>query len=163
MLESDEFMTIRDRIRKTVPRSSIVGMVLQTQENHEVVKCRQFGLLQHDPFNWLIEGTEFKKAKNIHKYTYVKDASVNRWISNMDYEKRQEFVELLFEIINGSGASDTRDFFSAPIKMSRGMLNTLESMDEDDRKILKGIIKDMSAAINATVKEYLAEQLDFNK
>ncbi len=43
------------------------------------------------------------------------------------------------------------------------MLNTLESMDEDDRKILKGIIKDMSAAINATVKEYLAEQLDFNK
>lgn len=163
VLDSDDFMAVKNRIRKTIPRSSIVGMVMQTQENHEVVKCRQFGFLQHDPFNWIIEGTEFKKADDIHKYTYVKDSSVNRWISNMDYEKRQEFVELLFEIINGSGASDTRDFFSAPIKMSRGMLNALETMDEEDRKILKGIIKDMSAAINATVKEYIAEQLDISK
>lgn len=60
VLESDAFMAIKNRIRKTIPRSSIVGMVLQTQENHEVVKCRQFGILQHDPFNWIIEGSGFK-------------------------------------------------------------------------------------------------------
>ncbi|MBR4719905.1 MAG: DUF2974 domain-containing protein [Lachnospiraceae bacterium] len=156
VLDGDDFKMIKDRIRKSVPRSSVVGMVLQTQENYEVIKCRSFGLLQHDPFNWIIDGTEFKKADNIHRYTYVKDASVNRWVSNMDHKKRQEFVELLFEIINGSGASDLNDFASNPIEMGRGMLNAVEKMNEEDRKILLGIVKELSSAINATVKEYIS-------
>ncbi|MBR5765379.1 MAG: DUF2974 domain-containing protein [Lachnospiraceae bacterium] len=159
VLDSDDFMTVKDRIRKTVPRSSIVGMVLQTQENYEVVRCRHFGVLQHDPFNWIVEGTEFKKADNIHRHTYVSDASVNRWVSNMDYEKRQEFVELLFEIVSGSGASDLNDFVADPLKMGRGMLNAIEAMDEEDKRILLNIIKEMSAAVNATIKEFMAERV----
>ncbi len=159
VLDSDDFMAVKDRIRKTIPRSSVVGMVLQTQENHEVVKCRYFGLLQHDPFNWIVDGTEFAKAENIHRYTYVKDASVNRWIGNMDYERRQEFVELLFDVINKSGASDTRDFVSAPIKISMKMLKALETMDSEDRQIIRELMKDMSEAINKTVKEYISDQI----
>ena len=163
VLDSDDFMSIKDRIRKSVPRSSVVGMVLQTQENYDVVRCRKFGLLQHDPFNWIVEGTEFRKADSIHLHSYVGDVSVNRWVSNMDYEKRQEFVELLFEIVNGSGASDLNDFVANPMEMSKGMMNALETMHEEDRKILHGIVKELSSAINDTVKGYIAEQFEEEK
>ncbi|MCR5357614.1 MAG: DUF2974 domain-containing protein [Lachnospiraceae bacterium] len=159
VLDSEDFMAIKDRIKKSVPRSSVVGMVLQTQENYEVIRCRHFGLLQHDPFNWIVEGDGFKKADNLHTHIYVGDASVNRWVSNMDYEKRQEFVELLFEIVSGSGASDLNDFVADPLRMGRGMLNAIETMDGEDKRILLGIIKEMSTAVNATIKEFLAERM----
>ncbi|MCR5507953.1 MAG: DUF2974 domain-containing protein [Lachnospiraceae bacterium] len=163
VLDSDEFTMIKDRIRKSVPRSSIVGMALQTQERYEVIRCRHFGLLQHDPFNWIVDGTEFKKADSIHRHTYVGNESVNRWVGNMDYEKRQEFVELLYEIVSGSGASDLNEFVADPVGMSRRMINTLETMDEKDRSIFKEIVGELSSSINATVREYLAEQIEEEK
>lgn len=163
VLDSEDFMMIRDRIKKTIPRSSIVGMVLQTQENYDVVRCRHFGLLQHDPFNWIVDGTEFKKADSIHRHTYVRNVSLNRWVSGMDHRKRREFVELLFEIVNGSGASDLNEFAADPVGVSRGMMKALETMDGEDKQILIGLIKEMSTAINDTVKEYMAEQLEEEK
>ncbi len=163
VLDSEDFLAIKDRIRKTVPRSSIVGMILQTQENYEVVRCRHFGVLQHDPFNWMVDGAEFKKAERIHKHTYVGNESFNRWVANMDYEKRQEFVELLFEIVSGSGATDLNEFVADPVGMSKGMINTLESMDGEDKQILRGFVKEMSNELNATLKDYVAEQIGEEK
>lgn len=163
ILDSSEFMSIKDRIRKTVPRSSIVGMVLQTQEKYDVVRCRNFGMLQHDPFNWIVSGTAFKKAESIHMHRHISDASVNRWIGRMDREKRQEFVELLFEILRGSGTNDLNDFKDDWMNVGRGIRNAYESMDENDRTIFLSIVREMSDAINATVKEYMAEQLEEEK
>lgn len=163
VLDSDEFASIKDRIRKSVPRSSVVGMVLQTQENYEVVKCRNFGFLQHDPFNWIIDGAGFKKADSLLKHRYVSDASVNKWISGMDREQRQEFVELLFEIIRGSGSDDLNDFKDDPINVGRRIKSTYEAMNDTDREVLKGIFKDLSDAIGVTAKEYMAEQIEEEK
>lgn len=159
VLDSDEFACIKDRIRKSVPRSSVVGMVLQTQENYDVVRCRNFGLLQHDPYNWLTEGAGFKKADSILKHRYVTDRSVNRWIRGMDHEQRQEFVEILFEIVRGLGSDDLNDVMHDPVNAGRRIKNTYEDMNDEDRDILKGIFRDLSEAIGETVREYMSEQI----
>lgn len=163
ILDSEDFARIKDKIRKSVPRSSIVGMVLQTQENYEVIRCRHFGILQHDPFNWITDGAAFKKADSIHKHSYLGDASVNRWISDMDYEKRQDFVELLFDIINGSGATDLNEFKADPIKMGKNIKDAYENLDEDDKNNLRKILKNLSEAVNATIKDYISEQVEDEK
>ncbi len=163
VLDSEEFACIKDRIRKSVPRSSVVGMVLQTQENYEVVKCRNFGLLQHDPYNWLIDGVGFKKAESIFRHRYVTDRSVNKWIRGMGREQRQEFVELLFEIVRGLGSDDLNDVMGDPVNSGRRIKSTYEGMNEEDRDILKGIFRDLSDAIGETVREYVSEQIEEEK
>ena len=163
VLDSEEFACIKDRIRKSVPRSSVVGMVLQTQENYEVVKCRNFGLLQHDPYNWLIDGVGFKKADSIFRHRYVTDRSVNKWIRGMDREQRQEFVGLLFEIVRGLGSDDLNDVMGDPVNSGRRIKSTYEGMNEEDRDILKGIFRDLSDAIGETVREYVSEQIEEEK
>ena len=163
VLDSEEFACIKDRIRKSVPRSSVVGMVLQTQENYEVVKCRNFGLLQHDPYNWLIDGVGFKKADSIFRHRYVTDRSVNKWIRGMDREQRQEFVELLFEIVRGLGSDDLNDVMGDPVNSGRRIKSTYEGMNEEDRDILKGLFRDLSDAIGETVREYVSEQIEGEK
>ncbi len=163
VLDSEEFACIKDRIRKSVPRSSVVGMVLQTQENYEVVKCCNFGLLQHDPYNWLIDGVGFKKADSIFRHRYVTDRSVNKWIRGMDREQRQEFVELLFEIVRGLGSDDLNDVMGDPVNSGRRIKSTYEGMNEEDRDILKGLFRDLSDAIGETVREYVSEQIEGEK
>ena len=160
VLESKEFDIIRDRIRKTVPGSSVVGMVLQTQENYEVVRSRNIGLLQHNPFNWLVDGVAFKKEAGINRRAYVKDVSVNRWIAGMSNEKRQEFVEILFEIIRGSGVNDLNDLKDEPVAAGKGIMDTLQAMDDEEVEVLAGIIKDIANTMKDTVKEYVSGMVD---
>ena len=46
MLESDLFQAVLTRIEKTVPQSSLIGMLFENQEDFTIVKSRGIGLLQ---------------------------------------------------------------------------------------------------------------------
>ena len=81
----------------------------------------------------------------------------------MDRGQRQEFVELLFEIVRGLGSDDLNDVMDDPVNAGRRIRNTYEEMNGEDRDILKGIFRDLSDAIRETVKEYLAEQIEEEK
>ncbi len=158
-IDESAFEKIHSRIRKSVPRSSIVGMVLKTIEDYEVVKSRNVGFLQHDPYNWIIEGKEFKKADNIHRHIYVGDESVNRWVANMDYEKRQEFVEMLFDVLRCAGLDNLSDYDGDLIKAGRSIKRAVDDMNSEDKAIFMGLLKNMSETVNETVREYVTDQL----
>jgi hypothetical protein len=42
---------MEERIHKTMPQSSMIGMLLQNQEMYSVVKSNRIWLMQHDPFS----------------------------------------------------------------------------------------------------------------
>ena len=57
---SEEGWLERSRlVSKTVPRSSVIGMIFERQEDYDVVASSASGLMQHDPFSWVVEGRGF--------------------------------------------------------------------------------------------------------
>lgn len=48
--DSAEYRSVEKRIRKIVPRSSVIGMLLEHTREYEVVESKSFGMLQHNPF-----------------------------------------------------------------------------------------------------------------
>ena len=58
-LDETGYAAVRERIRTFVPQTSIVGMLLDHEERYTVVRSRQVGLLQHDPFSWQVEWPDF--------------------------------------------------------------------------------------------------------
>ncbi|MCR5419648.1 MAG: DUF2974 domain-containing protein [Lachnospiraceae bacterium] len=163
IIESAEFKMIKDRIKKTVPRSSIVGMLFDTMDDYDVVICKNFGFLQHDPFNWLVNGKIFKRTDDINRHTKVRNLSVNRWIENMEYDKRQEFVDLLFDILRGSGSDDLNDFKNHPLETGHNIKKRVDLMDKSDRKIFSDLLKDMSRIFKETSKEFMVSQMEEEK
>ena len=47
---------IAGRIQKTIPHSSLVGMLLYTEGAYRVVESKKIGLAQHNPYTWLAAG-----------------------------------------------------------------------------------------------------------
>ena len=50
-LNGNAFADLSGRIDKTLPRSSIFGMMFETQEDYAIVESTEFSLLQHNPFS----------------------------------------------------------------------------------------------------------------
>lgn len=160
ILQKPEFSMIHDRIHKLIPRSSVVGMMLQTQENYEVVECRKFGILQHDPFNWIVEENHFVKADNIHIHSALSDNSVNQWMANMDEEQRKEFIDQLFGIFETAGVTNLSDFKTEWKSLLPAIMTAIEQMGSESKDMMKVIFKNLFDEISMAVKTKVIEKVE---
>lgn len=159
IFESEEFISIQSRIKKTVPRSSIVGMVLQTQEHYETVMCRNIGILQHDPFNWSIDGTEFKRADDIHEPIKIRNAALNQWISSLGKDKLEQLSEALFYVFDAADITNLNDFIKEPADVMKRLSTAVSSMDDHDKEMMHEIFSELVTIMGDNFREYVKENV----
>lgn len=57
-LATEDYRRVEGRVEKTLPQSSVVGMLLEQQEGYRVVRSNRAMIWQHDPFSWVVEGCD---------------------------------------------------------------------------------------------------------
>lgn len=59
LVGTPEHTRVADRILTVVPQSSVVGQLLEHEQNVEIVRSDAEGMLQHDGFSWQVVGDHF--------------------------------------------------------------------------------------------------------
>ena len=88
---------------KTVPESSVIGMMFEQQEEYSVVCSTARGALQHNPFSWVVEGTDLARADKVSRSAVAVDQSLNQWFADMSREERAGFIDAMFQVLYASG------------------------------------------------------------
>ncbi|MCH5275778.1 MAG: DUF2974 domain-containing protein [Lachnospiraceae bacterium] len=142
MLKKGEYAEIENRIVKILPNSSLVGMLFETSPRYKVVKSKSFGLLQHDPYSWLIEGDDFLCVKGIYGLRRFTDDTLNIWICSLNPEKRKLLIDTIYQVISASRAENLIELAADWKKSMTGVLTGLKEVDADTRRILISLMKD---------------------
>lgn len=66
--------------KKSIPQSSIVGMLLEHQEDYQIIKSNKIGFLQHDQFPWEIEDNNFIFTEKLTKDAKFADRTLTDWL-----------------------------------------------------------------------------------
>lgn len=143
VLEKYKYAEIEERIVKILPHSSLVGMLFETTDHYKVVESKTFGLLQHDPFTWLIEGDDFKYVKGVYGSRRFADATLNEWVRSMSDEQRKLFVDTLYQVVSASKAENLIELTADWKKSMNGIISAMKEVDEDTRRVLKKIVKSL--------------------
>ncbi len=99
IVSGPEYRSVSGRFKKYVPQSSVVGMLLESEDNYTVVKSDGLGLLQHSAFSWQISGPSLvRQAQPTQGSRYVNHV-IKQWLDDMDENKRRQFVTALFEVL----------------------------------------------------------------
>ncbi|MCR5672547.1 MAG: DUF2974 domain-containing protein [Lachnospiraceae bacterium] len=154
-LDDTDFNAVKDRIQKYVPRSSIVGMLLQTSEEYKVIEARSVGILQHDPFNWIVEGDDFVYRNDVSERYEISDASVNEWAKRADPEEMKVFIDKIYEVFVAAGVNDLNDFKGNVSAILLNAKSVMDGMDEEDKNRIKAVL----ALFVDSVKDNFMEQL----
>ena len=72
---------------------------------HTVVRSRQIGLLQHDPYSWEVEGGSFLQAEEITPGSRMADQAIKGWLAGLSPQERSQFVDSLFHLLSAGEAS----------------------------------------------------------
>ena len=140
VLESAGYRRIQPRIRKTIPQSSLIGMLLESHDQYTVVESRQSGIMQHDPFSWVIEDGAFRTLEKITAGAEFMNDTLDDWIAGMSIAERERFVDALYDILSAGGITSIFDFGgNLPQRLST-MRSAAAGLDPKTREFLFQIV-----------------------
>ena len=133
MMEDKTYLALVPRIHTYVPQSSVIGMLLEHEEPYVVVKSAQLGLLQHDPYSWMVLGSDFVREQEVTAESRFVDQAMKAWLADMTIDQRNAFVDTVFELMQSSGVERTQDLFRV-----RNLASLIKSLraDENAKKVI---------------------------
>ena len=110
VITSQGYQTISDKIKRYIPQGSIVGMMLETPKQAQIVKSTAIGgLAQHDTFSWQISGQTFVLLDNLNPDSLQVDKTLKNWVDSVSDEELKDFFDLFFGLILDAGISSIND------------------------------------------------------
>ena len=143
VFETQEYNKIKDRVHKTLPQSSLVGMLMQHLENYQVVESKRFGILQHDPFSWFVENDDFRYAEKVSMAAMHRHKTIDQWLSALSKEQRELFIDTLYQVIEATDSDTIYEFSEDWLKKALAMLNALKNIDPETMKFMGETINDL--------------------
>lgn len=157
-LADPEFLEMKDRIKKYLPQSSIVGMLMYSQENYTVIKSSKFGIYQHDLFNWQIEKANFIYVESIGDTSLFFDKTIAEWLTKLDDTKRQVFFDTLYKLIKQTKVRTLSEFNAEKRKAVMAMLQAAKDIDSDTRKFVLKTLASLFLLAPKTYKNEIAHK-----
>ena len=114
------------------------------------------GLLQHDPFSWLVEEDHFVDVGDIYESQKIINEALNEWILSLNEEQVRTFVETLYQVISASQADDLITFTADWKKSMNAVVTALKEVDDQTAEMLRGIIRSLFEIAKVKVREELA-------
>lgn len=144
-LQTQAFQQIMDRIEKTIPQSSIVGMLLEHREDYLIVKSNKTGLLQHDQYTWEIEDNDFIFIEKLTKDAKFADKTLTDWLNSISEDDRERFVDALYGILTTNDLATIDDFRADWQTALPATFHALSQLDGDTKKFILHTLKQLAS------------------
>ena len=133
LLDLPEHQRVAERICSIVPKSSVVGMLLEHEEDYTVVDSNQLGFMQHDGFSWQVLGDHFITLRQVTQQAHFSDQELRGWVHGLSVEQRETFVGALFDVLTASGAVTLTDLRDDSFKAVGAMVKAMKDLDKETR------------------------------
>ena len=136
VMATDSYRAAKDKIVSIIPESSVVGMLLENQLSHIIVKSTEDGFKQHDPLSWRVKRTKFVRAPELSSSSALLDATLTQWLGTLDIKERKIFVDSLFDTIAASGAMTIEEMNSNPVKCYSAIIKASTKLSKKKQKVI---------------------------
>ncbi len=153
MINSEAYHKMLPKIHTIIPESSIVGMLLEHEEEYEVVESSNDGPMQHDAMSWEVQGPSFVHVKSVTEQSVLLDKTLKAWIHQMDGREREEFVDALFGILEEGEIKTVDDLANMKWKQFVDLLKIRHYLGTKSQEALKKTLKLLWKESNQTLKE----------
>lgn len=138
-----EYERIAGKVKKILPGSSMVGMLLERGNDYNVVESSSRGLMQHNPYTWVVDLEEgrFVPMEELKNGARLMDSAVTDWILSLDDEQVGRFSDVIFRVLGASETDNLIDFKADWRKSISGILQEIKEVDEASKEEMEEILK----------------------
>lgn len=153
-IESEAYQNTLPKIISIIPESSMIGMCMENEYDHLIVRSDNSGIEQHDALSWQVMRNHFVKAEKRSQESYFFDRTIRRWIEGIPDEERKRFIDSLFSFYEATGKQTMNEVKQIdPWTSMKLILANLNSMDKEDQKQFIQILLKLVHSANLVLNE----------
>lgn len=139
-LSNPGLLRIKDKVRRYIPESSIIGMLLEHNVEPVIIKSSQKGPMQHDGFSWEVMGNTFPRCEELSKTGKYFDETLRSWIYQMNVEERRDFIEDFFSVLEAPGVETLTELQEGGLRSAKAMLGRIDELNPRTRKMVEQLL-----------------------
>ena len=151
IVDNESYLKIKDRIYTFVPEASVVGMLMEHEEEYKVVKSYETTFMQHEGLSWSVAGTKFELVENVDEFSNSVSITLKSWLEKADYEDRKVIVNALFDILEIGGIQSVLDYKDISVHNTTAMVKAAAALPKEQREIISYLIKTWISESRKTV------------
>ncbi len=153
IVAQEGFQRIVERTRTFLPQSSVVGMLLEHEEDFSVIHSGNVGLLQHDVYSWDIIRAGFATVEGLTNSSRFIDRTLKDWTANMVPELREKMIDGIFSILSAANCVTLRELWNG--KNTVAVVRAMAAMDDETKALLKEAFKILRASAKKSFLDML--------
>ncbi|MBN2257412.1 MAG: DUF2974 domain-containing protein [Anaerolineaceae bacterium] len=159
ILPRSSFSDCARKVVNYVPEESIVGVLLDTVGERNVITSSARYLFQHNPLTWGIERSGFLGGE-LSVTTKLLEETVETWLAQLTLERRKAFIDALFDML-GASEGKTIDPKEGLKDISK-VIKNVSDLDEDTRKMLSEVLASITDQARDTISNAIKEKLSLD-
>ena len=152
VIKSKEYLEISERINTYIPQSSIIGRLLEHEDNYEIIFSTQKGILQHDMYSWQVDGVNLVRIPQLTNNSKFVNKVVRNWLQNTTLKQRENFINVIYDVLVTTEAKDFADFGTDALKKIVKIINSYRNIEKEDKKEIEKMVKLLFQSIVSTWK-----------
>ena len=141
MINDEAYKRVEDRISTFVPEQSVVGLLMEHEEDYKVVESTEFAILQHEGFSWVIDRDAFVLVDEVNKYSKTLSLTLKAWLAEMNSAERKAVVDAFFDVFVNAGIDDFMEIVDMDVKMAGRLIKEVAKVPQEQRDKVMKLIK----------------------
>lgn len=136
VLETEQYKRLKDRIDTIVPQTSIIGMLLEHEEEYSVVKSSETFIMQHDPYSWQVLGSDFVYENDTTVSSKFVDNTLKNWLAGLNVSQREKLVEIIWDILSQTKVKSFSELNDKLFENAFIIVKSYKNLNDEERELL---------------------------
>lgn len=136
VIETPEYQEMIKKVHTYIPQSSVIGRLMNHREKYTVVESVQKGIMQHDLYSWQVIGKKFVTLEEVTNGSEFVDKTIKNWLENVEPEKREQVIDVVFDILNTTDAQTMKDIKANWFSNARTMMASYKNIDNETKDMI---------------------------
>ena len=155
VLSAPGYNRILPKIVAIAPEQTFISAIQNNKIKPTYVKSSEKGgINQHDAMSWQVLGNHFEHTER-SSGAVIMDQAMNEWLAGISDEKREKFVDVLFDLLMAKGVNTADDLVSGGLKGFGDLFKRIAELDKQDQKILWDVFGRFQACLGEKASEHL--------
>ncbi len=141
MVDDPAYQAVKGRIRAFVPEESIVGMLMEHEEDYIVVKSQGSSIMQHEGAHWQVKRDGFVVVDALDKNSKWANDNFRLWLAKVSPEERKHLVNAFFTLFEKAGIEDFTELLEMDTKRAGSLLKAVATIPKEDRELAEKLMK----------------------
>ena len=145
------------KLHKSVPESSVIGMLMESRNNLTIVHAEGVMFVQHASTRWVIENRAFTRAAAITPDAEIVGRTLHKWALAYEPAKRELLVNALYDVLNAGAASTWGEWGKDYLGNSRAVLEVAFKLPPDLRNEILGMFMDVAKVFGIEARDVMVD------